>query len=257
MRVLVCIATYGVKNLKYLDQVINEYNSFKKYNVDIVINGTEKIYRKNVLFIEHQNPKNTVFFHRKDIIDRKEDYDLYIFSEDDILISEDAIDTYLKYDKNLPIDYCLGFLRFEKVSENNRYLIDLWLNVQNYNYIKNNKIIINSIEYFQVTNPHQSSWILTRDKLNYVINNTEFIINNTDNLGLETGATGLFKNWPFGPPGIIDKVYPLNISDLKNCFIEHLPGNHCNDPGINPETPPLKFRSNTVEEKRLLADLSI
>ena len=62
MKILVSIATYGTKNIDYLNLVINEYKSYKDHDVDIMINGTDLISRNDVNFIQHENPKNTVFF---------------------------------------------------------------------------------------------------------------------------------------------------------------------------------------------------
>lgn len=253
MRILVSIATYGSKNREYLQKVINEYRAFKKYKVDITIHGTDPLDRSDVDFIQYDNPKNTVFLHRAEFINKQDDYDYYIFTEDDMLITEATIDTYLKHDTTLPEDYCMGFLRFERVSEPTRYLIDLWLNIDNYTYIKDTNLVMNRTSYFRVTNPHQACYMLSRKKLKYVIANSTYLISG-DGLGLETASSGIFTDWYLGT-GVINKVLPIEKVELENCLIEHLPGNHCNGSGVN--ASPEVFKSNTVSFDQLLKTLNL
>ena len=253
MKILVSIATYGTKNIDYLNLVINEYKSYKDHDVDIMINGTDLISRNDVNFIQHENPKNTVFLHRNDFVEKQNDYDYFIFTEDDILIKEQTINFHIKYDQQLPIDYNLGFLRFEKTPHDGEYLIDLWLNIANYDYIKNDNINILNRNYFSVTNPHQSSYILSRNKLKYVISNSKYLTDGSD-MGLESASSGIFTDW-YIPTGVLHKILPMNKKHLEKCFIEHLPGNHCNLPGVN--TDHLTFRKNVATKDLLFKKLSI
>ena len=253
MKILVSIATYGEKNINYLNRVINEYKSYKKYDIDISVHGTIPIDQTNINFIQYKNPKNTVFLHRSEFVDKQNDYDYFIFTEDDILIKEYTIDVYIKHDKLLPINYSLGFLRFEKTPEAIDYFIDLWLNLSNYNFIKNNNIDIVGYNYFSVTNPHQSSYVLSKDKLKYVIDNSNYLTDVAD-MGLESASSGIFTDWYLNT-GVLHKILPLNKECLEQCFIEHLPGNHCNEPGVN--TDPLTFRQNSVTKTLLFENLSL
>lgn len=253
MKVLVSIATYGTKNVQYLNRVIDEYKSYKNYTVDITVHGTVNLDRTDVNFVYHENPKNTVYFHRQEFIDKQDDYDLYIFTEDDMLIKESNVDVYMKYDRQLPLNHCLGFLRFENTPENIKYFIDLWLNVPNYSFIKNYRTEINELDYFSTTNVHQACYILTKEKLKYVISNMKYAV---DSDSLESASSGIFADWVL-KAGAIHKVLPINKNELSNCYIEHLPGNHCNYPGINLENPPEVFKNNVVNESFLYNSLNI
>jgi hypothetical protein len=253
MKILVSIATYGEKNINYLNRVIDEYKSYKKYDIDISVHGTIPINRDDINFIQYENPKNTVFLHRAEFVDKQNDYDYFIFTEDDILIKEHTIDVYIKYDSLLPMNYSLGFLRYEKTPESIDYLIDLWLNLSNYNFIKNDNINIVGYNYFSVTNPHQSSYILSKDKLKYVISNSNYLTTG-DDMGLESASSGIFTDWYLNT-GVLHKILPLNKIDLEQCFIEHLPGNHCNPPGVNADH--ITFRNNTITKDLLFENLNL
>jgi hypothetical protein len=253
MKLLISLATYGTKNINYINQVIDTYKSFNKYDVDIIVNGTDILERADITFIQHINPINTVYFHRSDFVKNLNSYDYYLFSEDDILITEDTIDTYIAYDKKLDLNTCLGFLRYEKTEINEDYMIDLWLNAP-YPYIKNDNIIINNERYFSVTNPHQSCYVLSNEKLNFVISNSNYAIDgsNITTCILEHASSGIFTDW-YQNTGVINKVIP--VENLRNCIVEHLPGSHSNGPGINEQVTSEMFRNNTVTYNQLYNNL--
>jgi hypothetical protein len=260
MKILISIATYGSKNLKYLNQIIDNYKSFTKYNIDIIVNGTDVIQRNDIKFIQHINPKNTVYFHRDEFVNNLNNYDLFIFSEDDILINEHTIDTYLKYDSKLPLNYILGFLRFERIREyaTTKYLIDMW-KIPGHP-ISGTTIKIENESYFSVINPHQSCYILTKDKLKHVIENSNYLID-YNTLGtniLEAASSGIFIEWYHGT-GVFKKVLPTDIQVLEQCLVEHLPGNHMNFPpegellpGNNINYNPMDGRTTTYTLSNLI-----
>jgi hypothetical protein len=255
MKLLVSLSSYGDKNLHLMNQVIDTYKSFKKYEVNIDVHCTVPVNRSDINEIVHTNPPTTCLFHRKDFIHKQEDYDLFIFAEYDMLIKEECIDTYVKYDKILPEDYSLGFIRYENTPENDQYLIDLWQNIPNYNYIEDRSLKVNGVDYFTLNNVHQACYVLTQSKLKYVIKNTQYDVDSLQGHGPELASSGIFSKWPIGPRGIINKVLPLNFDDLNNCFIHHMADCHCNPPGVNSD--PMTFRSNTVTKSSLFTDLKI
>jgi len=251
LKLLISLATYGDKNFKYLNSVIDEYKSYKNYDITINVHGTIPLPRislpeNDINFINHVNPANTVFFHREEFVNEKDNYDLFLFSEDDILIKEEAIDTYIKYDKLLPINYCLGFVRYEKYTDDEDFhFIDLWPSV--HTYITSKSICIEGNWYFSFLNVHQSCWILNKDKLKYSINNSEFATNNNLELktGLESAASGIYSGWSHGSKGVINKVYTKNIDDLKKCLIHHMPNRHLN--GEYPHKKPYINGFSTID----------
>lgn len=255
MKLLISISTYGEKNNQYLNKIIDEYKSYKNYSVDINVHGTHPLHRDDITFIKYENPKTTVYFHRDEFAKKQNDYDAFIFSENDMLIREETVDLYLEHEKKLPIDHCLGFIRFENTPEDIKYLIDLWTNVPAYDYIKNKNIEIENNRYFSITNPHQACYVLTKEKLKFVISNSDYLIDGSG-VGLETASSGIFTDWYLGT-GILKKIIPKSKEEIKKCFIEHLPGNHCNFPGINAETSPEKFRTSCATEQQLYDKLEL
>jgi len=252
MKLLVSLSSYGNKNLHYLEKVVDNFLSFKKYDVTVQVHCTVPISRTDIIQTVHDSPETTALFHRQDFIREKSNYDLFLFAEYDMLITENVVDNYLHYSKNLPLEYCPGFIRYENTPEGTKYLIDLWLT---YSYIEENILTIQEIDYFTLTNVHQASYLLTREKLKYLISTTEFNFTTLNGLGVETASSGIFTDWPFGPQGKLKKVVPKNKHAIENSLIHHMADCHCNLPGVN--SSPEVFRQSTVTLEKLLNDLDL
>lgn len=231
MKILISIANFGDKQLNYLNTVIDEYRSYKKYDITINVHSTVKLDRNDICLIYHDPTSvgRVAYLHRQEFVDLKNEYDMFLFSENDILIKEEAIDTYLKYNSLLPVNYCLGFIRYEKKSidnplDKNFYCLDQWPRV---GHINTKNITVNENSYFILQNPFQSCFLLSQDRLNFVINNHDFL--KTDYNGIESSSGGIYVNWG-NSGGVINKVCTRNLEDLKKCLIHHLPDRHCNTP---------------------------
>lgn len=254
MKLLISLSSYGDKNLHLLNRVVDEYKTYTKYDINIEVHCTVPVDRSDIVQTIHTNPSTTSLFHRQDFISKQDNYDLFLFAEYDMLIKESAIDTYLKHEKTLPINYCLGFIRYENTPEES-YLIDLWRNIPGYNYIQDSLVELNGLKYFTLSNVHQAAYVVTRNQLKYIIANTQYDISSLDGYGPELASSGIFASWPIGPRGIMNKVLPLDRNDLENCFIHHTADCHCNEPGVN--TDPITFRNNTISKRMLFENLSL
>ena len=225
-KLLVSIANYGDDQLGYLNRVIDEFKSYKEFDVSVTIHSTTNINRSDIKLVMH--PISVKFFlvfkHRMEFYEQRDNFDLFLYNENDMLIEEEAIKTYCKYDDSLPIDTCLGFLRYEqRINDNNLYFPDMnpfWGET-----IKEKDIQIGDSKYFKTQNPHQGCWLLSKAKLKtFLFSDGYFIETNS----LETGATGPFLDWGLG--GNIKKVHIQDRKDLKNCLIHHLSDKYANKP---------------------------
>lgn len=116
LRLLVVIASYGSKNDSYLNSVIQEYRSMS-FEVDIVvISNVDKRAAAGIeciVGLPNSNPWSLPFAHKKLFADRIGQYDLFIYSEDDMLITEDNIQAFLEAGPVLEEGEIAGFLRVE------------------------------------------------------------------------------------------------------------------------------------------------
>jgi hypothetical protein len=196
MKLLVCIASYGNANRDHLIRIIDTYMNFKKYDVHIHVDSTSPIEKKNVsndvcrLDIE----KGLVYEHRAYMHKRIDEFDLFVFTEDDMLITEDNIDCFLESQKNLSPAKVIGFIRYEKIENDpESYLIDI--------SIPTVPFIGRDINYFVPANVHQGCYALTKEQLKLCINSGKYLISPHSartpyvNYGiLECGSSDIYLN---------------------------------------------------------------
>ena len=126
MKILIAIANYGTKNARYLEKVLDEYRSMTRFPLDIVVlsnipkdlgPGVEVI-----VGLPTKDPWSLPFGHKALFAERMQQYDLFIYSEDDTLITERNIDAFITMTKILPEKYIAGFLRYE-ISETGKKIL--------------------------------------------------------------------------------------------------------------------------------------
>ena len=118
-KILVVITNYGNSQLNCLKRILQEYNKFKKYKLKVILANTEFIKDLNYLNLEIQqelfDPSVKLWLthkHKKFMYENKYNYDIFIYSENDMLITEKHLDLFLKHSKNLEgTNYIQGFLR--------------------------------------------------------------------------------------------------------------------------------------------------
>lgn len=179
MDILVTIISYGTNQWELLERVLSEYHKMQ-HNVDVVLDLTENreegwpdpVMKTRQFDTDLGHRIN--FQHRSYMADREGEYDLYIFSEDDILITENNINAYVSESNRIPADEITGFIRFERSNSDNHYhLIDCHPQRRpmhpvdkhgRYRIIQQPEKTIQEKEYFQLLNLHQGCWILTDDQ---------------------------------------------------------------------------------------------
>ena len=114
-KILVAIASWGTKNDGYLKQLVKEYRS-TPFDVHIVVlSNIHKPVEPGVELIvglPFKNPWSLPFPHKQIFADRLNDYDLFIYSEDDTLVTEKNIRAFLRVAEILPEDKITGFSSF-------------------------------------------------------------------------------------------------------------------------------------------------
>lgn len=210
MKIKVAIANYGESQLDCLKKVIEEFKSYKKYEVDITVYTTIPLEEKHKLYPESIGT-NLPYVCRKDMADSIDDYDLFLYDENDMLITEDNIDAFLEHQETLLEDQVSGFIRYE-LNDGNKILVDMnpyW-----------GKLVTNRDgKDFSIVNVHQGSWLLTRAQLKRCIDSQKFVMDVHHGRGgaLEQGASDAYTECG------IRKVLPIDLSLLKRLQIRHLP----------------------------------
>jgi hypothetical protein len=115
-RLLVAINNYGDGHSEYLAQLISEYSSMPFHTDILVLSNIPKDLGpaiEVVVGLPTKNPWSLPFGHKKIFADRVNDYDLFIYTEDDILITQRNIQAFLQVSSVLRQNEVAGFLRKE------------------------------------------------------------------------------------------------------------------------------------------------
>ena len=164
------------------------------------------------------------------IIDHIDEYDYFLYNEDDILITSDAlkfaIDTNEKLIKQ-NLQYNVGFLRYE-LENNVPEFVDF--NPGNSVHLGGNGVSdiiryvtkINNEYYFNAWNPHSGNFLLSREQVKLLLDNGNFPTNASATFAgiLESGATGFHK--------VIRKYTP--VSEYKKLMVHHMSNKYIFNP---------------------------
>ena len=116
IRLLVVIASYGLKNMELLKQLILGYQSLDM-DVDVVVisNEPKELVMGVTVFVglPSKNPWSLPFAHKPIFARNVEQYDLFAYSEDDIGVTKENIQAFLSATPHLAENEIAGFLRYE------------------------------------------------------------------------------------------------------------------------------------------------
>eukprot|EP00936_MAST-01D_sp_MAST-1D-sp1_P000058 g58.t1 len=136
-RLLVCIAMWGQHNRRYMERVIQEYDTmgveegnYSAWDVTVVLHTdsrVENLPRFRNLHIVQQvtsiadlpghNPEELLFLHRRVMLQNLTKYDVFVSSENDMLVTRRNIATFLRLSAALDGTNAIpGFMRFEEFS---------------------------------------------------------------------------------------------------------------------------------------------
>jgi len=226
MRVLVCIVSYGLKNAIYLEKVLNEYRRMPFKVKLVVCSDRHRQLGKDVeirVGLPSRNPYSLPFAHKKIFSERVNEYDLFIYSEDDMLVTEANVNTFLKLTGCLPEDCISGFLRYEVDGYGKRYFPDAH---RRFHWV------LNSVEkhggeiFARFKNDHSAAYMLTRHQLRKAIDSGGYLVSphEGDYDLRESAATDPYTQCGFRRL--------LCISLLSDIFIHHMPNVYIGRMGI-------------------------
>jgi hypothetical protein len=139
MKITIHISFFFIENrIIYINNIINETNKYE-YTTDIFIHTNNKDLHEGfftpytngyIKIIKHDLSKENPFYLTwkcRDLLKKqKDDYDIFMYIEDDILVPYNAIKYWLEYNEKLiEYGYNLGFVRIEINKDNIEYITDL------------------------------------------------------------------------------------------------------------------------------------
>ena len=221
MKILTAIASWGTKNDPYLARLIQEYGSMS-FDVDVVVlsNVPKPVGPGAEVFLVDLNGKNPAslpFAHKNIFAEHVNDYDLFIYSEDDILITESNIRAYLKACAVLEANEIPGFFRFERGTDGRINYPDVhgafhW----DCESVRRRKDHV----FASFTNEHSACYVLTRGQLERVIASGGFLVE--PHCGKHDLICSAATD-PYTQCGL-EKV--IGISPLQDFLVHHLPNTY-------------------------------
>lgn len=221
MKILAVLVNYGTEQLNYLEQVVDSLKSFKKYEVTVVVNSNIPIINPKidlVNVIELSNYQLLPLTCRQVIWDHKDDFDIFIFGENDHLFLEHHVDKHLEYTSLLPEDRITGLIQYEENETGRYYPAYHWIYDWDFNSVEE----YNGKKFAHFTNLHQATFIITQSQLHKI------------------GARYDFTQF-FEPSGYSEKckvntdIYQFGgmkklicISEFEDNLIHHLPNIYIN-----------------------------
>jgi 2-polyprenyl-3-methyl-5-hydroxy-6-metoxy-1,4-benzoquinol methylase len=228
--VLVAIANHGTKNQEYLQYLLREYRSMRKYKVDLVVlSNIQKELGADVEVIvgtPTKNPWSLPFGHKKIFAERVEHYDFFIYSEDDTLITEKNLDAFVHSTQILPPEYIAGFIRYEVAPDGTNFYCTM-----HGHYHWDPKSLIRRGDYIfaTYTNEHSACFILTKQQLKSAIASGGFL------LPARKGRYDMLVTAATDPYTQCGKKKVICISHLHDFCLRHLPDIYLGKIGIKKE----------------------
>jgi 2-polyprenyl-3-methyl-5-hydroxy-6-metoxy-1,4-benzoquinol methylase len=222
MRILVAIASYGMSNDIYLSQLLKEYRSMS-FDTHIVLlsnvdksrafPGTETF----VADLRGKDPWSLPFPHKQIFADRVNEYDLFIYSENDTPMTERNIGAFLEVSEALPETEIAGFLRYERAPNSSVNYPD----THGHFHWDPQSVRSRGKEVFaHFTNEHSACYILTRQQLKRAIDSGGFLVEPHQGVYdlLCSAATDPYTQCGF------EKL--ICISRLDDFLVHHLPNKY-------------------------------
>jgi hypothetical protein len=182
-----------------------------------------------------QNPWYLPWKCRPLLKEQKDDYDIFMYTENDILIQKYCLDYWMEY-KDLVIEnkYNLGFFRIEKDEKGDEYTSDSATSPDgSITCYLTKKVILDGKDFvLNDDNPHCAFWIYDKKEFNNFVNSELYDINNIKgNFGIcersALGLHGLFTDWYKGT--IIPLVGKNTLHPGSRIY--HMANNYVHRPG--------------------------
>lgn len=216
-RVLVAIANHGTSKQRELQRLLATYRSMT-YPCDLVVlSDAPKDLGADVEVLvgaPTRDPWSLPFGHRRLFAERRDDYDLFVYSEDDHLVTEAHLRAFLDTvdvvaDGDIP-----GFMRYELAADGERWLHTMH---SGYRWDPDSAYLSQGLLFAHHTNEHAACTVMTRRHLDLAIRSGGYLV--APHRGkydmLVTAATDLYTQCG------LRKV--VCVSRLDDFLVHHLP----------------------------------
>ena len=224
-KVLVAIASYGNAQDHFLRRVVAEYRPLQERcrivvlsNIDKQIEGAEVR-----VGVPTRDPYSLPFAHRAVFAENAAGFDLFIYTEDDTLLTVESIEAFLNAQRQLEDDEIAGFLRSEVRTDGGRQVVSV---NHHFRWIPDTVVRRGTDWYAKFSNQHSGCYMVTRAQLQRAIASGGFLVEpRRRRYGmLETAASDIYTQC-----GLRRLV---NLSRIDEFIVPHLANKYFTRMGI-------------------------
>lgn len=174
-RILVVMAHYGHSNDHHVAEILREYRSMRHSVHVVLLSNVPRDYGPDVEVIVGvpKNPLTLPFGHKKILAERIDDYDLFIYSEDDTPVRERTIDAFLRVSAVLRDDEVAGFIRTEIDPRGGVHFSSVH---SHFRWVPGSVVVRGGHTFARFTNDHAAVFLLTREQLRRAIASGGFLV---------------------------------------------------------------------------------
>ena len=208
MRFLVAIANHGTGNRRYLNQLLFEYREMPIDLSIVVLSNIQKDLGDDVevqVGVPTPNPRSLPFAHRALFRERIEDYDLFIYSEDDTLVRWQTLKAFLESLEILQDNEIAGFLRTEQAPDGHVYFSTCH---SFFRWIPSSVRQRGKYLWAKYSNEHSACFIATKQHIRKAIQSGGFLVEPHEGryAMLESAATDIYTRCGFERLICIDRI---------------------------------------------------
>jgi len=253
MKILVTIANYGMKNVEYAKQLIQEYRSMP-FDVDIfVLSEAPKNYGPDVTVLvglPSKDPWSLPFAHKQLFAKNVDKYDLFIHTEDDTLIRQENIIAFLKATEAIDDKFIPGFIRYELYPNGKKNYPDV---LGSYHWVPGSVRKSEEYVFARFSNDHSACYILTQGQLRRALASGGFIV------PPHSGRYDLICSAGTDPYTQCGLTRIICFSHLRDFELHHLSNAYLNRVGLDEERYNLQLEAllEILEHNRSSKELFI
>lgn len=224
MRILVAIAHHGTKNRPFLERMLDEFRRMRHDVHLVILSEAPKDLGEDVEVIvglPSPNPWSLPFGHRAIFAERADDFDLFVYSEDDTLITEQHLDAFVELSERLPDNFLPGFMRFEEFPDGERSYSTIH---SFYRWDPSSVFTHEGMTFAAFTNEHAACFALTQQQLHQAIRSGGFLVPPHEGRFdmLVSAATDVYTNCGFSKVLCVDRIDDLLVHHMPNVYLNKL-----------------------------------
>jgi len=221
MRALVAIANYGDGNRPYLEQLLATYRTMPIDISFVILSNIPKDLGKDVevrVGVPSKNPWSLPFAHRTLFRERIDDFDFFIYSEDDTLLRWTTLKSFFEASEILPQNEVPGFLRTEKAADGRLHYSTCH---SFFRWVPSSVCQRDGYLWAKFSNEHSALFIASQQQLRRAIGSGGFPVEPHEGRFdmLVSAATDFYTNCGFKRLICIDRIADFSLPHLPNKYI--------------------------------------